>query len=125
LYPLNDVDCVVDMYDSGLEAHATFRTDGGDGLVEFLHSLAADFRGWTGKRHWGSNYDDLQVEATHDRLGHVTLLFRFRYGPEPWEGYWDLSLPFTVEAGAEMLNLADEFEAFFAPPPGYEIPNKA
>jgi len=44
----------------------------------------------------------------------VTLLFQLRdvlYHPEE---RWDLTIPFPVEAGAEMLALANAFEVFFA-----------
>ncbi len=44
----------------------------------------------------------------------MTLLFRLRDQSYPYDDHWDLRLPFTVEAGAEMIRLADAFEIFFA-----------
>jgi len=85
---------------------------GDDGLAEFLRGLYEDFRGWSGSRHW-RNFQ-LGIEATHDLRGHVTLLFRLRDDLYHRGEGWDLSIPFTVEAGAEMLALADSFEVFFA-----------
>lgn len=57
---------------------------------------------------------ECRIEATHDGRGRVTLLFRLRDQACPYDDHWDLSLPFTVEAGAEMIRLADAFEIFFA-----------
>jgi hypothetical protein len=118
--------CVVEVHDehdrrefrprvgSGLHAQITVSTFEDDGLTEFLRGLADDFRGWSGSRHWRSGNDQLRIEATHDGLGHVTLLFRLRDDLYPRGTQWDISIPFIVEAGAEMLALADAFEVFFA-----------
>jgi len=42
----------------------------------------------------------------------VTLPFRLR--DRAYGDHWDLSVSFSVEAGAEMIALADTFETFFA-----------
>lgn len=64
-----------------------------------------------GARHWQSLESQLRIEAVHDGRGHVTLLFRLRDGP--CGDSWDLAVPFTVEAGAEMLALVGTIETFF------------
>ena len=43
----------------------------------------------------------------------MRLLFRVHDWDYSYDDHWDLSVPFTVEAGAEMLALADAFESFF------------
>ena len=82
-----------------------------DALPAFLHDLADDFRGWPGVPHWRSLEDQLRLEATHDRLGHVTVLTRLR--PRAYLNHWDVCLPLTIEAGAEMTALADTLTLFF------------
>lgn len=87
--------CVAEVQDNGLEAQIKLITLGDDDLPGFLRRLSEDFRGWPGIRRWRSLEDQLRIEAAHDGSGHVRL-------------------PFTVEARAEMMALADTFEAFFA-----------
>jgi hypothetical protein len=106
---------VAEVHDSGLEAQIKVITLGDDDLPGFLRGLADDFRGWPGARHWRSLEDQIRIEAAHDGRGHVTLLFRLR--DRAYGDHWDLSVPFTVEAGAEMIALADTVEIFFAAAP--------
>ena len=112
-YGDESVRCVAEVRDRGLEARVTLRTWRDDGLAQFLRGLSDHFAGWAGSRHWQSANEQIQIEATHDGRGHVTLLIRLRdwsYRPEGW----DVGVPFAVEAGAEMSSLADAVEAFFA-----------
>jgi hypothetical protein len=69
---------VAEARNSGLEATIKIETCADDGLAGFLHELAEDFRGWAETWEWRSlhHYQQLRIEATHDRLGHVKLLFR-------------------------------------------------
>jgi hypothetical protein len=106
------VDYLVDVQDSGLQVSLGVTSLSGDDLSGFLRGLAENFRGWAGARQWRSLEDQMRIEASHDGQGHVTLMFRLRervYGDR-----WELSVPFTVEAGAEMAALADAVEVFFA-----------
>lgn len=102
---------VAEVKDDGLEAQVKVISCGGDDLPGFLRELTEDFRGWDGARHWRSLESQLRIEAVHDGRGHVTMLFRLR--DRPYGDSWDLAVPFTVEAGAEMLALADTTETFF------------
>ena len=57
----------------------------------------------------------MRIDATHDGTGHVTLLLRLR--ETPYQDSWDLAIPVTAEAGAEMTSLADQFDIFFSDSP--------
>jgi hypothetical protein len=106
------VDYLVEVQDGGLQVSLGVTSLSGDDLPGFLRGLAEDYRGWAGARQWRSLEDQMRIEASHDGRGHVTLMFRLRehvYGDQ-----WDLSVPFIVEAGAEMAALADAVEVFFA-----------
>lgn len=66
---------------------------GCDGLDKFCRELAEDWRGWEGKRSWKSLEGELELSATSDRLGHVTLEVRLDEGaPFQWRVYGVISL---------------------------------
>ena len=112
--PFGDVvvDYLVEVQDSGLQVGLGVISLSGDGLSGFLRGLAEGYRGWAGARQWRSLEDQMRIEASHDGRGHVTLMFRLR--ERVYGDHWDLSVPFIVEAGAEMAALADAVEVFFA-----------
>jgi hypothetical protein len=56
--------------------------------------------------------EQLQIEASHDGRGHVTLLIRLRHRLRG--SGWEVGVPFTVEAGAQMASLADAVDLFFS-----------
>ncbi len=70
--------CAVQVHDIGLEADIKVITWGNDDLPGFLRGQADDFHGWAGSRQWRSLGDQIRIQPTHDRRGHVTLLFRLR-----------------------------------------------
>lgn len=61
-----------------LQASLRFYEIGLGGLADFFATLAEDWRGWKGGRRWASLEDDLELEATHDGLGTITLTARLR-----------------------------------------------
>lgn len=66
---------------------------GCDGLDKFWRELAEDWRGWEGIRSWKSLEGELELSATSDRLGHVTLEVRPDEGaPFQWWVYGVISL---------------------------------
>src|SRR5215208_2323956 len=76
---------------------------GCDHLDQFWRELAENWRGWEGTRSWQSLEGDLELSATSDRVGHVTLEVRLDRGaPFQWRVYGIISL----EAG-----LLDSFAA--------------
>jgi hypothetical protein len=112
-YPF--LDYAVEIRGGGVQANAVVRSLAGDDLPRFLRDLAADFRGWPEARHWQSLEHQLRIDATHDGLGHVTLLVRLRR--RPYADDWDVAIPVSVEAGAEMTALADRFDLYFGDVP--------
>jgi len=66
-------------------------------LKKFFDHLAANWRGWTGKREWGSLEGELSFSATSDSTGHITLLVQMRSGSSPFD--WRLSATLLIEAG--------------------------
>ena len=54
---------------SGLEARtiATF-SDGPWNPARFFGELAADWRGWAGKRHWRALEGEMEIAALHDAV---------------------------------------------------------
>lgn len=105
------IDYLVEVRDHGLEVRVGVTSLAGDDLSGFLRELSVGYRGWEGIRQWRSLEDQLRIEPSHDSLGHVTLMFRLR--ERAYGDHWELSAPFTVEAGAEMMALADAVETFF------------
>lgn len=83
----------------------------GSGLLGFVEQLAADFRGWEGARTWQNADHDLTVEATWTTRGYVKL--RWSITPSLHDR-WTASAEVEVEAGAEMVALAQNLSAFFA-----------
>ena len=81
----------------------------GIGLAGFLAGLAADWRGWDGKRRWQALEREMEIEASHDGRAHVMLAVTVRrperaYADDPWSA----RVVFTVEAGEELATLAKE-----------------
>lgn len=105
---LVDVGIAVDA--PGLRLRRRVRTIAGDGLATFLAGLDADFRGWSGQRHWQSLEDDLSIEATHAGRSVVlaTTLLRDREADA-----WSVTVPLLVNPGEELRRLAADAEAFF------------
>ncbi len=82
---------------SGISAATQVYLLGGcDGLDEFWHELADDWRGWEGTRSWRSLEGDLELSATSDRLGHVALEVRLDEGA-PYQ--WRMHGTIALEAG--------------------------
>lgn len=69
------------------------------GLVEYFDGLAADWRGWGGERRWTSLEDDLELVATHDGVGTITL--KARLATEAFAVHrWMASAELVLDAGA-------------------------
>ena len=82
-------------------------------LVEFFESMAAEWQGWITAKTWASIEGELNLEATVDRVGHVTVAIRMRSvgGPDPWE----LAVSLDTEAG-QLAGLAREARRVFKGP---------
>jgi hypothetical protein len=70
------------------------------GLVDFMATLAADWRGWAGVREWVG--DDILLRCRHDRVGHVVIGVELRY-PQPlqWTAPgWAVTANIVVDPGS-------------------------
>lgn len=68
------------------------------GLADYFERLADDWRGWKGERRWASLEDDLELAASHDGLGTVTLTARLR--TEAFAHHrWSASTELVLDAG--------------------------
>lgn len=87
--------------------------DGAGDLAAFLQQLAADFRGWPGKRTWHTN--QLTFEADFHSGGHVELTWKLR----PWfpqRAGWEASIATWIEGGQQLTALASDVQAFLVRP---------
>jgi hypothetical protein len=82
---------------------------GGTDLAGFLAALAADWRGWDGKRRWQALEREMEVEAWHDGRAHVMLAVTVRRPEHTYaDDAWSARVVFTIEAGEEFATLAKE-----------------
>lgn len=80
---------------------------GGIDLAGFVAGLAADWRGWDGKRRWQALEREMEIEAWHDGRAHVRLAILVRRPKRACaDDAWSARLVFTIEAGEELATLA-------------------
>jgi len=84
-----------------------FRGRSTEGLEEFFKGIAADWKGWDGKREWVSVERDLYLSATGDR-GRVDLRIHLHYAAPP---EWELDFTLPLEA-SQLDQLAADASAF-------------
>ena len=82
---------------------------GGIDLARFFAGLAADWRGWDGKRRWQALEREMEIEAWHDGRAHVMLAVTLMRPERTYaDDAWSARVVFTVEAGEELATLAKE-----------------
>jgi hypothetical protein len=107
---------IVDAHADGLHARVrdmTVRVWDREYLPDFLDGLAADFRGWTGERSWGT--DQLTLRASFHSGGHVELTWILR----PWaphQNQWEASVITWVEGGEQLTAPAADVRDLLARP---------
>jgi hypothetical protein len=113
----------IEIFDDGLSAvtDATATTFDDPSLTTYLQRLADDWRGWPGLRKWRTQDGELQLDAHHDGLGHVTLGVTLRnwrqaFGaPYPWKRPvdcgWSARAVFVLDAGEQMTQFAADIQA--------------
>jgi Family of unknown function (DUF6228) len=77
---------------------------------QLFDELASHWKGWSGAKDWHAAEGELQIRATSDSTGHITLSFVI-----PMSGSfrpWSAEVRLLVEAG-ETEALANESHAFF------------
>lgn len=89
------------------------------GLGEFFASIADDWRGWTGEKTWASVEDELSLRATHDGLGHITIVAELRRTFDPPAREWLARGAIQLDAGAldAVARAAAAFERANLPDP--------
>lgn len=78
---------------------------------QLFGELAGNWRGWQGAKTWLSLEGELEIQATSDSTGHVTLQFKvpaYVAGPSAWSAQCSV----VVEAG-QLERLAQESHEFF------------
>jgi len=79
-------------------------------LVDLFTSIARDWKGWTGERHWESIEGDLKVSASSDKLGHIRLETEIK-NHDP-EDDWRIQVPVYLDAGS-LDTIAKSIDHFF------------
>ncbi|MGH9814311.1 MAG: DUF6228 family protein [Candidatus Acidiferrales bacterium] len=83
---------------------------GGDGLDSYWASLAEEWRGWTGSKVWKSHEQDLELAATSDGKGHISLKVTLNRGSASASG-WQAQTTLVIEAG-QLDRIASDALAF-------------
>jgi hypothetical protein len=81
-------------------------------LVRFFDEMAGESRGWQGTKKFASAEDDLRIEATADRMGHIQLRITISNDVPPPDDQWQVSVSVWLEAGG-MDFLAGRMKKFF------------
>ena len=68
-------------------------------MPEFFQDLAKNWKGWDGEKSWESLEGDLDIFASSDKLGHVTLTFRLGNANRGLDEDWVLVVKMSTEAG--------------------------
>lgn len=87
-------------------------------LVRLFKRMADAWDGWPGAMMWSSLENEMELVATHDRLGHITLGLKLRHPgiAEPW----DMQAHVTVDAG-QLDRIAQEMDLFFSGVPSSSL----
>ena len=96
-----------------LDFHASIRVENptfGQPPTQLFEELAANWKGWEGVNTWLAIEGELELKATSDRLGHVTL--GVAMSPYAHAGQWSAQAAVAVEAG-QLVRLATEAKLFF------------
>jgi hypothetical protein len=79
---------------------------GRDDLGSFFCELAANWRGWEGRRRWEALEQEMAIEAWHDGRANVMLAVTVRRSEVAYaDDAWSARVVFTVEAGEQLSAL--------------------
>ncbi len=92
------------------EIHAYLYTDGPD-LYSFFQNISTPWKNGKEKKSWKSIEGDLQFEATHDGLSHLTLNV-FLTNHQSSENEWKVVGNLKIEFGL-LFNLANDLKNIF------------
>jgi Family of unknown function (DUF6228) len=79
--------------------------------TQLFEELASNWKGWEGVKTWLAIEGELELRATCDRIGHVTVAVSI--SPHVHAGQWSALAGVTIEAG-QLERLATEARLFFA-----------
>jgi Family of unknown function (DUF6228) len=97
-----------------LDFHASIRIENpgfSQPPTQLFDELATSWAGWEGVKTWLAMEGELELKATCDRIGHVTLAVSIV--PYAQSGQWSAQAGVTIEAG-QLERLATEARLFFA-----------
>jgi len=101
----------VDLVARGLHASVRVENPGfGHPPTQLLQAIVPCWSGWEGKKSWYSMDGEVEIDATSDRTGHITLLVRI---PANSAVSWSAEARVVIEAG-QLEAVAQAAEAFFA-----------
>jgi hypothetical protein len=68
-------------------------------LIAFLEDLAANWRGWDGEKEWRDDGGEVELVATHDRVGRVTIQAILVSDLWQSDGHWRTEVSLPIEPG--------------------------
>lgn len=77
---------------------------------DLFAQFAENWRGWKGKKEWRSIEGELNLAATTDSLGHITLTAELN--PNGYNPCWSGTLTLVLNAGS-LEEIANHAKAFF------------
>ena len=88
--------------------------EGSKQFIEFFGSMAREWKGWTVEKKCGSLEGELEMLATMDTLGHITL--KVALADFESADNWQLNANLTIDAG-QLDAIAKDVRAFFEKSP--------
>ncbi|PYS49468.1 MAG: hypothetical protein DMF68_09885 [Acidobacteria bacterium] len=80
-------------------------------LSQFFEDLAANWRGWKGKKEWQSLEGEFSLSCTSDGLGHVAIDVVLKSGF--YDNDWSVHTAINVDAG-QLEEIASNIKQFFS-----------
>jgi hypothetical protein len=100
---------------NGLGARTTATlSDGPWNPAHFFAELAADWRGWDGKRNWRALDGELEIEASHDGARVLIAVTVKRPDMTFAEDAWSARIVFTLEPGEQLAGVARDLASALA-----------
>jgi Family of unknown function (DUF6228) len=97
---------------AGMEAVTIVTLSGGPwDPARFMAGLAADWRGWDGKRIWKALEGEMEIEASHDGSRVLISVTVRRPDMTFAEDAWCARIAFTLEPGEQLAGVARDLEA--------------
>ena len=106
---------LVSIQANGLVARTTVTlSDGPWDPAQFFAELAADWRGWAGKRDWRALEGEMEIEASHDGARVLIAVTVKRPDMTFAEDAWSARIVFTLEPGEQLAGVASDLASALA-----------